>query len=1005
MKDIFENWLIVEDDKTNNTAYSYKNAISKLSIHYSKQISKTIDLFYSDLKTLKKVQKLYSLDGNQSEFGSNSKGINRNAIVALLRFYKTFPTKSAREFYSKITEPDIKNAFKIIDESGLELKPITKFAVVNKTNGNSYPPKDVVRIIARSKQISLNEDTFFGGEANAPFMDIEHICKIINLKNNELDLNKLIEKVINSDFIQKLKNENHFYFQKLLDVKDKFLNYSITQDNLKEILSSYNDFENGTYEDFVNSSNGKEQDFLNILGELISYLDEKASGKKKWNQYDPSRTIAQAGVRQDNWVRHLLNYKIDSNHIFSGSIDNALNYAVSPIDNLTVLSENHRKKLATFLFQKDYNKDTFSQNFIHFFKPFNIDVKNNLNYTFLISSIVYDASIEFLWNPKEKKKKDIFEKFKYYLKTENLSSSTKDAYYLSIKTAIPKLWKAKYPDSFKPIKTDLNFLKKVYKLTQKSFEHGLKGKQNFQNFLKALIEEFNQLPKIDPLTTNSSLNKIFFGPPGTGKTFKIIEDYITNTKTHLEKIDSTKQMIDLKKGFWHLAPGEGGYLWNDLKEDNYLGYEYCSHHLGDLSKVSKEEPSYDMKRRFSKVKKGDYICIISGKKFYAIAKALHDYDPAKSKNSDFDFQTVKVEWFKKFRQPELLNTYSTQSFSNLRGSKRWQSLLDALEAQDIYPETKAGKEVQKSSKNYSLVSFHQSFGYEDFIEGIKPDLEIEDEDDDDIKYLIQDGIFKQSCDKAARLAGYEDLNSCIEDTKVGRQQNFQDAPPFYLLIDEINRGNISAIFGELITLIEKDKRLGNKYELMTDLPYSKREFGVPANLHVIGTMNTADRSVEALDTALRRRFSFVEIAPNTNILKEKHPTSGIILDTLDLKIMLDKINDRIELLINKDHKIGHSYLINVTTLEGLKAVFKDEIIPLMEEYFYGDFGKIGLVLGNQFVYKVDDKGKADFANFKYDDRQALREKLIYKFTPYREWSKETFISIYDPSILEQIEQK
>lgn len=215
---------------------------------------------------------------------------------------------------------------------------------------------------------------------------------------------------------------------------------------------------------------------------------------------------------------------------------------------------------------------------------------------------------------------------------------------------------------------------------------------------------------------------------------------------------------------------------------------------------------------------------------------------------------------------------------------------------------------------------------------------------------------------------------------------------YVLIIDEINRGNVSAVFGELITLLEDDKRIGQKEAIKITLPYSKDEFGVPANLYIIGTMNTADRSVEALDTALRRRFSFTEVAPNSELLKDKK------VKEVALKTLLQTINDRIELLIDKDHKIGHSYFLNIATLEDLKQTFKNKVIPLLEEYFFGDYGKIGLVLGSNFIKLKEDDSKVSFAkNFteKYEDAENLREKAVYTFTDEDSWDKNTFISIYE----------
>jgi 5-methylcytosine-specific restriction endonuclease McrBC GTP-binding regulatory subunit McrB len=205
--------------------------------------------------------------------------------------------------------------------------------------------------------------------------------------------------------------------------------------------------------------------------------------------------------------------------------------------------------------------------------------------------------------------------------------------------------------------------------------------------------------------------------------------------------------------------------------------------------------------------------------------------------------------------------------------------------------------------------------YEDFVEGIKPEVK-----NGQIVYSVKPGIFKSLCEKAA-----QDNNNA-----------------YVLIIDEINRGNVSQIFGELITLLEDGKRLGNDEELKVKMPYSQTEFGVPNNLYIIGTMNTADRSVEALDSALRRRFCFKEMMPNPELLTQE-------IDGIKLKEVLGNINKRIVVLKDREHQIGHSYFMKVKDAASLKMVFKNNIIPLLQEYFYGNCDYIRLVLGDSFM--------------------------------------------------------
>ena len=244
-------------------------------------------------------------------------------------------------------------------------------------------------------------------------------------------------------------------------------------------------------------------------------------------------------------------------------------------------------------------------------------------------------------------------------------------------------------------------------------------------------------------------------------------------------------------------------------------------------------------------------------------------------------------------------------------------------------------EEHRDAGRIEMVTFHQNTTYEDFVEGIRPVL-TESRDSDiepsperkyagEVHYEMSRGVFRRIAERAA------------------------DDPDerHVLIIDEINRGNIARIFGELITLIEDSKRIGQHDEACVTLPGSKTHFAVPGNLHVLGTMNTADRSIALLDTALRRRFVFEEMMPDTS-----HAGIAKDLDGIDCGQLLKSMNQRIAVLLDREHQIGHTYLLRVDTLPVLASTFRNRIMPLLQEYFYDDWEKISAVLNNNgFVRK------------------------------------------------------
>lgn len=269
--------------------------------------------------------------------------------------------------------------------------------------------------------------------------------------------------------------------------------------------------------------------------------------------------------------------------------------------------------------------------------------------------------------------------------------------------------------------------------------------------------------------------------------------------------------------------------------------------------------------------------------------------------------------------PGTGKTYNTVNYAVAIAEKKDVGDVEGEERKDV----KARFDELKEQGQIAMVTFHQSFTYEDFVEGIRPVLKDESEN---VRYELSKGIFREIAERACK----DEKNNYV------------------LIIDEINRGNIAKIFGELITLIEPSKRIGGDDEASVILPWSKSKepFGVPHNLYVVGTMNTADRSIALLDTALRRRFEFVEMMPKPDLVPEN-------IDGVNCRKLLEIVNKRITVLLDREHQIGHTYFLNVKDMESLKRTFQNRIIPLLQEYFYNDWERIDAVLNqNGFIRKI-----------------------------------------------------
>ena len=523
----------------------------------------------------------------------------------------------------------------------------------------------------------------------------------------------------------------------------------------------------------------------------------------------------------------------------------------------------------------------------------------------------------------------------------------------------------------------------------------------------------------------NKLNQILFGPPGTGKTYNTInkalsilenksqkeinveprnilkarfDNYIKNGKIVFTTFHQSMSYEDFIEGIKPLKPeDEDDFVKYDIQEGIFKGM--CRQAMKEFYQKGNNDEIFE---RLSSFENG-------------WNELIENVQNSFNNNTAFPLDTISGQAMDAFELSNRGNLYLRPQYE---GAKDYTVSHDRTEKLfEAFPDLEIVKNIDKAFR--SVIGGSNSTAYWSVLNYINT-------------WLKENPV----------VSNVEEISEVSDilikfDNKVVKENIENPVLNYVIIIDEINRGNVSQILGELITLIEEDKRLGSEEALEVKLPYSKENFGVPPNLYIIGTMNTADRSVEALDTALRRRFSFEEMMPISELLspsamycrllwtyertnwsdskflekesqlfdfigapQELRNQKKIIWKAMklgkdrsnvsyfdnfeysgcNLQKILDSINKRLEILFNRDHLIGHSYFLNVRTEEHLKAAFQNNIIPLLQEYFYGDYEKIGLILGSGFFEeseKFDNKLFASFGTQNYPDSGTiLRMKKI-----------------------------
>lgn len=872
---------------------------------------------------------------------------------------------------------------------------------------------------------------------------IHHIPELYELvvdkdyRNNKLNeilgaentLDNIIATIITEPHFQKIINEQDFYLEKGRSLFQKLIAFDLSKIKSKaeNLLNNFP----STFKHIELIEKEEDTDFkelLILLGNITAYCDAKAYNKVQWNEYEEKRVISKANLSQAKWVYNFLLFKLNDNSLIGleNKVDNAfkksIEYLQNPIVSYPITSNNHRGLIT------EYFRLSSESEIPTLFEKFTRLVKNVENITALIANILYHPRIKKFW----------MESIVGIMANdstgwqENTIKKMKDGSYNAC-----VLWNSKRPtgtnNTIKMLKalledegqfyfyyainglvkyraTIIDFVENQQELDKadwnSKYSHILNFSDDFTEyvdenkkasivFLASSIEEIESLsiddfvfyksekPRQDNISpiksihtntieikNNSSssnmedkhpLNQILYGSPGTGKTYHTINHAVAIIESKKLEIVAQETREDIKDRY-NTYVNEGKIVFTTFHQS--MSYEDF------IEGIKPIEPKIEGGNISYKIVDGIFkeICKKAVVRNNDIFKVLEKFKTEISEDEGKEPITIKSP---------------TTTFDVIY---KYGNVLH------VSPLNTSKKEKPWYSVNIdNIISYYNT------------------------------GVLTGTNQTYTR----EIADFLIKNRNLDRNDNSIEpsdkVPNYVIIIDEINRGNVSAIFGELITLIEESKRQGNTEALEVTLPYSKEKFSVPKNVYIIGTMNTADRSVEALDTALRRRFSFVEMQPNLQILNRFYSDwyyanfdalwnlswndpiwvsfeerfVSILVDSKAYTNISDKevenfyksnkstkefsnffsskgikylpvevlrvINDRIDYLLNKDHTIGHSYFLDVKSIGDLEKSFFKNIIPLLQEYFYGDYTKMSLVIGEGFFESLKEKQKVKFA--------------------------------------------
>ena len=745
----------------------------------------------------------------------------------------------------------------------------------------------------------------------------------------ELNLKNKVLEALKNDYNQKIINSNDFYFLKAQEALHHFLEIKLNNETEEYLITHKKNYDE-LKQLFEDSEELNE--FGKAIFTLISYCDLKAYKKNDFNLYDDKRVLALAFVRMNNWVEQLLTYKFE-NQLSEGSVKNAIDYLLNPIDNFTMLSENHRNQISENLFKKEYNKNTFKEDFINFFSELSINVKNPLNYTHLLTRISYDISTEWknqgiiglispdgtgwqenaikdsnnvnpivLWNHKKPNGKENTLKLLRQCIEEN-------GFFRILYTYKHKVFYIAEIIDFATNQQELSNYK-----WEKEFPNIVWYNERFSDYQDgsksaSWIYLAKKIYKVSPNEFKDFKYFKSFGYPSVGCQAPIVSYKSEIEMANQKLIEIRKSILEYKKQIILQGPPGTG----KTREAKLIAKEIINNNLIDSQTIHTKKLTKDLIKNSLKV--GEKIKGKSNIEFEIL-------------KLDKNVVLIKSETSKSWKPSynKIINSFENRLWEQKGRTGGYKAYEDAIAKYFYDNKSILIKEVEetinKKEDFIKILQFHPSYTYEDFVRGIvaKPN-----EDAEGILYEAENKIL-------AKLS--EDAQNDIENNYV-------------LIIDEINRANLSSVLGELIYALEYR---GEEVESMYEVDGSQKLI-LPPNLYIIGTMNTADRSVGHIDYAIRRRFAFVEVLPEK--LEDNDEIFFNISDFIDVAKLFIKVGEDQVLDFEKaensdflsddfsakDVALGHSYFIaekkkisEDNKQEYFNMKMKYEVIPILNEY-------------------------------------------------------------------------